>query len=614
MKDSQALNTKLNNLPKGSGVYLMKNRSGKVIYVGKAKSLRNRIRSYFRRGRHIDPKTEALVSKIADFEVLLTDSEIEALLLEANLIKEYKPRYNVDLKDDKKYPYIKITLDEDFPRVLITRRLEKDGSKYFGPYTDVKKMRATVKLLNDIFPIRSCKVFPGENAAENPCLNFQIGRCFAPCVGGISKAEYMLMIDNIIKFLCGKTREVVQSIKRQMKSYSAELKFESAARCRDQIKGIEKVIQKQKMVNTDRVDRDYIGSAEVGNDGCFSVLQVRDGILLGRQHYYYRLGNEPSGEFIKNFILNYYRNVAVYPSEILIGGEIADRELIEDWLKENAGHKVEIISPQKGSKVNLLNLAESNAMLLLDELLLQKQSSKKKIPHSIFELQKILNLKSPPRKISAFDISNFGESEAVGSMVFFKDGKPKKGNYRRFKIKSVERQDDFAMMSEVVGRYLRRTVDGIEELPDLILIDGGKGQLGSALQVLRSLKLNIPTISLAKRIDEIFVPERRESIIISHSSTALQLLQRVRDEAHRFAIEYHRKLRGRKSIASELDKISGIGEIRKYRLLIHFGSVKAIKEAPFSEIITCPGIPKNVASAVFNYFHSEGEKITIGKD
>ncbi|MBD3168732.1 MAG: excinuclease ABC subunit UvrC [candidate division Zixibacteria bacterium] len=605
----ELIKDKLTNLPEKPGVYMMKNRAGKVIYIGKAKVLKNRVRSYFQSGRIPDPKTEALVSKIRDFEILITDNEIEALILEANLVKEYRPRYNVDLKDDKRYPYIKITLKENFPKVLITRVLENDGSRYFGPYTDAGKMRSTVDFLHEIFPLRTCSQFPTENSPNKPCLNYQIGKCIGVCVGKASQVDYMLMINNVIKFLSGRNRELVDELHQQMQKYSEDLNFEAAARCRDQIEAMEKVIERQKVVNTDRVDRDYLGCAEVADDGCFSVLQVRDGILLGRQHYYYKTGAGDRGEFLKNFLMNYYRDSAVYPREILVGDEVSEQELVEEWLTESAGHKVSIVLPQKGQKASLLKLAESNASLLLDQLLAQKEKTKSNIPHSVYELQKVLELSRLPKMISAFDISNLGENEAVGSMVFFKNGKPFKGNYRRFKIKNVEGQDDFAMMAEVVGRYFQRVKEKKEQCPDLVLIDGGKGQLSAAVSILKSLHLEIPAVSLAKRIDEVFFPGRRESLIIPKSSPSLRLLQRVRDEAHRFAVTYHRNLRGKRAIASELDKIPGVGAVRRAHLLAKFGSVNSIKKASLTELLTCPGITKNIADSVYRYFH-EQEEIT----
>ncbi|MCP4632715.1 MAG: excinuclease ABC subunit UvrC [candidate division Zixibacteria bacterium] len=605
MKTSDRIREKLKYLPVSSGVYLMKNIKGKVIYVGKAKILKNRVRSYFQSRRRMDPKTIALVSKIADLEVLMTDNEIEALILEANLIKQYRPRYNIDLKDNKRFPYIRITTKEKFPRLLITRQLENDGSKYFGPYTDARRMRSTVDYLHELFPLRTCTQFPSENSDKKPCLNYQIGKCIGTCIGKASEEDYRLMIDNVIKFLSGKKRELADGLKTQMDKYSEELNFETAARCRDQITAIERVVRKQKVAHHDRIDRDFIGSAEIADDGCFSVFQVRDGVMLGRHHFYYRVGSETKQEFIKNFIFNYYKNSAVYPREIMINDKVEDDVLLEKWLTEKAGHKVKIVRPQKGDKAGLVNLAQSNASMLLDELLTHKEKSKSRLPHSVYELQKILGLNEPPRLISGFDISNLGESEAVGSMVFFKDGRPRKGNYRHFKIKTVEGQDDFAMMSEVVSRYFKRVKDKKEDKPDLVLIDGGKGQLSATVSVLKSLELKIPAISLAKRIDEVFIPKQKDSIIIPKSSSSLRLLQRLRDEAHRFAVEYHRKLRGKRIIASELDIIPGIGEVRKLHLLAKFGSVNTLKSSPLSEILTCPGISKNIAIVVYNYFHPQ---------
>jgi excinuclease ABC subunit C len=606
------IKTKLENLPTKPGVYLMKDKSGRIIYVGKAKSLRNRVRAYFQDAPPYHPKISALISKISDFDVLATDSEMEALILESNLIKEYKPRYNVNLKDDKRYPYLKVT-SEPFPRVLVVRRVKRDKAKYFGPYTNVKAMRQTLRILRRIFPVRSCNVVLPSSRKIKLCLDFYIKRCLGPCEEKISEREYREIIDNVCLFLSGRNEALLSHLKERMEHYAKTENFEMAAQIRDQIKALDSVMERQKVMDVEKVDKDIIalardkseGSAFGGKDVFVVALQIREGILIGRQNFHLAAFKESEDkEILSTFLRQYYMHSAVVPPEIILPTQIEDQEMIQGWLASKKEGRVRFLIPQRGEKVKLLEMATYNAQLSLDELMLQRSEAKKKVPQVIKSLEKDLYLSVPPRKIAAFDISNLGPSDAVGSLVFFEDGHPKKSQYRRFKIKTVEGQDDFAMMGEVVKRHFARLTEEKKEFPDLVLVDGGKGQLSSTVETLNTLGIkNQNVIALAKRLDEVFLPGKSDSLMIPKSSASLKLLQRIRNEAHRFAVEYHRKLRKKRTITSELDQIPGIGPARRKILLSHFGSVEKIKQADLEALQKTKGIDKKVAENIYKYFH-----------
>jgi excinuclease ABC subunit C len=598
------IKTKLENLPTKPGVYLMKDKLSRIIYVGKAKSLRNRVRAYFQDTPPYHPKISALISKISDFDVLATDSEMEALILESNLIKEYKPRYNVNLKDDKRYPYLKVTF-ETFPRVLVVRRVKKDKAKYFGPYTNVKAMRQTLRVLRRIFPVRSCNVALPSQRRVKLCLDFYIKRCLGPCEGKISEKEYREIIDNVSLFLSGRNEALLSHLKERMQHYVKRENFEMAAQIRDQIRALDSVTEKQKVADVEKVDKDIIAFARDKKDILVVALQIREGILIGRQNFHLTAFKETEDrEILSTFLRQYYMHSVVIPPEIILPIKIDDQEMIQNWLTSKREGKVRFLIPQRGEKVKLLEMATYNAQLSLDELLLQRSEAKRKIPQVIKSLEKDLYLSVSPRKIAAFDISNLGPSDAVGSLVFFEDGRAKKSQYRRFKIKTVEGQDDFAMMGEVVKRYFTRLTGEKKEFPHLVLVDGGKGQLSATLETLNALGIkNQNVIALAKRLDEVFLPGKSESLMIPKGSASLKLLQRIRNEAHRFAIEYHRKLRKKRTIRSELDQIPGIGPARRKILLKHFGSVERIKQAGLEELLEIEGISKRVAENIFSYFH-----------
>jgi len=598
------LKTKLKNLPARPGVYLMKDASGRIIYVGKAKSLKSRVRAYFHNTSPHHPKISALISKISDFDVLATDSEMEALILEANLIKQHKPRYNVNLKDDKRYPYLKVT-DEPFPRVLVVRRVKKDRAKYFGPYTNVKAMRNTLKMLRKVFPVRSCNYALPSSRKIKLCLDYHIKRCLGPCEGEVSPEEYHEITKDVLLFLSGKNSLLREQLKERMRGYSAREEFERAAQARDQLNALESVTENQKVVDVEQPDRDIIAFARDGKDISVVALQIREGVLMGRQSFHLiGLKESADSEVLSNFLRQYYMHSAAIPPEIILPVAIDDQQMIENWLRSRREGRVRIIVPQRGEKVRLLEMAGYNARLSLDELLLQRSEAASKVPPAVEALKKDLYLSVPPRKIAAFDISNLGPTDAVGSLVFFKDGRPKKSQYRRFRIRSVKGQDDFAMMAEVVRRHFVRLTQEKEEFPNLVLIDGGKGQLSATLQTLSSLgaeKQNV--VALAKRLDEVFLPERSDPLMIPKGSASLKLLQRIRDEAHRFAVEYHRKLRKKRTIRSELDRIPGVGPARRESLLKRFRSVAKIKEADLEKLSKLQLINRRVAENIYEHFH-----------
>ncbi len=606
--------TKLKNLPTASGVYLFKNKPGKVIYIGKAKNLRNRVKSYFHAGRQNEPKLQALVAKIADFEWIVTDSEVEALILEANLVKEYKPRYNVNLKDDKSFPYIRVT-NEEFPRIFPTRKVVQDGSRYFGPYTDVHAMRSLLKAVRKIFPVRSCNFKLNREIITQKkvklCLDYHIHRCPGACEGLISEDEYGKIIKQTVAFIEGKDKAVLAQLSAEMQSAAGNERFEKAARLRDQIHAIEIFRAKQKIVSVDDVDRDVVGIACEEENACGLVFKVRDGKIVGRYHFYLtRNLQQNEQQVLESFLQQYYVKVDFIPAEVFIQYRLEQQSNFENWLSQKRNSRARIVTPQKGEKAKLVKMAVHNAGLLLQELKLQKMKQKEEKPAGpVAALQQALHLTRPPRRIEAFDISNISGSDPVASMVSFWDARPSKNNYRRFKIKTVQGIDDFAMMKEVVTRRYRRLLDEKADLPDLILIDGGKGQLSSAVAALREMGLqDQPVIALAKRLDEVYIPDFPDPQNIPRYSSGLKLLQQIRDESHRFAVAYHRTLRRKRQVLSELDKIPGIGESRRKLLLQSFGSIREIRKATLAELKSVKGIPAPAAESIYRFFSSERNK------
>ncbi|MCX6158884.1 MAG: excinuclease ABC subunit UvrC [Ignavibacteriae bacterium] len=599
-KIKNTLDTKLKNLPDKPGVYQFKDVTGKIIYVGKAKSLKNRVRQYFH-ARPQSGKTGMMISKINDFDIISTDTEVEALILEFNLIKELKPRYNVNLKDDKTFPYIVITADP-FPRVFPTRRKRSDGGRYFGPYTDVKTMRYALKSIRDIFMIRSCSLnLTEENIATGKfkvCLDYHIHKCEGPCVGLVLQTAYNTMINQVAKLLNGKTATLENELRIQMEELSNNMHFEQAARLRDKIDALQVYNSKQKMAGEEIIDRDVFAVEQEDNDACGMVLKIRDGRVIGKSHYYFTNALEkPQEEILENLVTNYYLKAEFIPEEIFFQTDTENIPAIRTWLTEKRKAKVEILVPKIGEKVKLVRMVSANARLMLEELKLAKMKREFVAP-SLDSLKRDLKLNRIPRRIECFDISHIQGTDTVASMVVFRDAKPKKSDYRKYKIQSVTNEtgmpDDFLSMREVIHRRYRRLTEEGADMPDLIVIDGGKGQLSSAVKVLNDMGVKIANpnglpeeglkdapniIGLAKRLEEVFMPNDSDPQIIPKTSSGLTLLQRVRDEAHRFAVEFHRSLREKRTITSELNEIKGIGERTTKKLLTRYGSFQGVKES-----------------------------------
>ena len=599
------LENKLKNLPAEPGVYLYKNDKGKIIYIGKAKNLRNRVRSYFHSS--VDsPKTQIMVSKVADLEMIITNSEMEALILENNLIKQHKPRYNVNLKDDKSFPYIRIT-NEPYPQIFSTRTVVKDGSRYFGPYTDVKSMKNSLRMINKLFKIRSCKYWIDDEVIKQKkikvCLDYHIKKCDGPCEGLISEKDYNAMVNQVVKLLRGKTDELMNELKSEMDAASVNFEFEKAADIRDKIHQLEVYSSRQKVVLTSGDDKDILSASIEGKDVAATILNIRNGRLVGKRQL--NLTSEKSddlGEIYNAVIKFYYNEYVDIPKEIVLEIEPNDKDALIEWLSEKGNRKLNFVIPQRQSEAkSLLKMCKQNAILQLKEIQLQRMKKEGNVPYVLSALQRDLRLKNLPRKIECFDISNLQGTDTVASMVVFVDGKPKKSLYRKFIIKDVEGPDDFASMREVIKRRYSKLLEENEQFPDLIIIDGGKGQLSSAVEILNDLGVKDQSIiGLAKRLEEVFFPGISESQSIPKTSSSLKLIQHVRDEAHRFAITFHRSRRDKRTLQTELTEIPGIGPKFAEKLLIHFDSIDAIKQAATAELANVVG--KSKAEAVKNFY------------
>jgi excinuclease ABC subunit C len=598
------LKEQLKILPARPGVYLFKDNLGKVIYVGKASSLRNRVKAYFSSSAKLSFKLERLVDKISDLEAIVTASEYEALILENNLIKKYHPVYNVRLKDDKTFPYLKIDLKNDWPTVRITRRFHKDGGRYFGPYVSAYSLRQTLKLIRKIFPFRSCnRTITGKDA--KPCLEYHIKSCLGPCIGAISHEDYNDIIKQVVLFLEGKQELLIQDLKHKMEEASQQLQYERAALLRDQIQAIEDVVENQRIAVTVRDDEDAIALAQTKDLAYMEIFFIRNNKLIGRDYVLLDgVRDKEPGQIMTSFVKQYYSSTSSIPPLILLQFPIDEPDVIAGWLANQRGASVKLRVPQRGIKKQLINIVEENAR----QGLALYQAKQSKIIESALVLEELkdrLGLPRMPLRIEGYDISNIRGSLAVGSMAVFDKGLSRRAHYRRFRIKSVSGIDDYAMIQEVLSRRFRRSMttdDKWSAMPDLILIDGGKGHLNAALEILKELGLDsISSASLAKEKEEVFIPGRSESLDIPRTSAALHLLQRVRDEAHRFALGYHQKLRHKYSIASALDSIPGIGPKRKKALLKKFGSVRNIKEASVDELSRVPGITSKLAEKVKEY-------------
>lgn len=595
---SDSIKNALAVLPDKPGVYLMHDATGKVIYVGKAVVLKNRVRSYFRNLASHTPKVKAMVAKIAEIETIVTSSEVEALILECNLIKKYRPRYNISLKDDKTYPYLKVTVQEEYPRLFATRRLLRDGARYYGPYADAGAMHATVKLLRSMFPLRTCRTMN----PDRPCLNYHIKRCLAPCAGHVSKAEYRNMIKAVCMVLDGRTAELERDLKQRMQEAADNYAFEEAARARDQLQAVQRLGESQKAVTSSNGDMDVLGLGQDVTGLCVQIFFVRKGKLIGRDNFFLADGGDAPEEVVAAFVKQYYNDATYIPHELVLPHlpQEEERQLIETWLTQRAGRRVELLLPQRGVKKELLALANDNAVKLLAERLRKGSLSLKNDEQAAEELQQALGLKQPLERMDCFDISHTQGSETVASMVVFRNGSISKKDYRKYKIVSAEgKPDDFKSMQEVVYRRYK----DYEDLPSLVVIDGGKGQLSSALEIIRGLGLtDLPVVGLAKREEEIFKPHTSESILLDRDSAALHLIQRIRDEAHRFAITFHRKLRGKRNLVSVLDHVEGIGPKRRQELWKAFKTLDAMRVASVEELAAVEGMNKAVAQTLYDFF------------
>ena len=581
-----AVAKKLPHLPEGPGVYLWKGRDGTTLYVGKAKRLRSRVRSYFANDQLESVKTRHLVGLIADLETIVVPSEAHALILEANLIKEYHPRFNIALRDDKSYPYIKVTVQEPFPRVYVTRRLEDDGASYFGPYTDVGAMRRALNVVKRIFTVRSCNYDMPAQMPERPCLDYYIKRCKAPCILAQSQHDYRSMIDEVVLFLSGRPDEVVRRVKERMDLASEQLDFERAAELRDVLHHLERMEEPTVVLEVEGGDRDVLGYARDGDDACVTLLRIRSGKLLSREHRFLtNIEGEDDSEVMTMFLAGSYVGMQEKARQLLLPFDFQDRELIEQTLPET---RIQI--PQRGPRRELIALAEQNARHLLEELKLASLEAEERAGDPVYELGRELGLQRLPRSLVCFDISTTQGTDTVGSCVWFENGRPKRSEYRKFKVKTVEGADDFAAMNEVVRRYFERRVRDVKPLPDLVVIDGGKGQLSAAHAALTEAAISDrPLISLAKREEEIFVWGREDPLRLSRRSPGLRLLQQARDEAHRFAVTYNRKRRSMRTVTSELLKVPGIGPVKRRQLLKEFGSVQGVRDAGEEAIARLPG-------------------------
>ena len=611
----------LKKLPAKPGVYIMHDQDDAIIYVGKAISLRNRVRSYFRESTNKSPKIEKMVTKIARFEYIVTDSELEALVLENNLIKEHNPRYNTMLKDDKTYPYIKVTMGEDFPRVLFSRQMKKDKSRYFGPFTSAFAVKETIELINRLYKLRTCsRVLPRDIGLERPCLNYHIGQCMAPCQEYVTKEEYRAQVEQALDFLNGNFDPILNSLRQKMEEASERLDFEEAIRYRDLYNSVKQVAQKQKITDSDGEDKDIIALARDENDAVVQVFFVRGGKLIGREHFIMtRTQDCTQAQVLLDFVKQFYAGTPFIPRELMLQHEIEDIPVLEQWLSARKGSRVYIRVPKKGTKEKLVELAATNAKLVLSK---DRERIKREEGRTIGAVKEICALLSIPEanRMEAFDISNISGFENVGSMVVYEKGKPKRSDYRKFRIKTVSGPDDYACMKEVLTRRFRHGMEETKELedkqlekefgsftrfPDLLLMDGGKGQVNVALQVLSELGLSIPVCGMVKddnhRTRGLYYQNRE--IEIDTRSEGFKLITRIQDEAHRFAIEYHRSLRSKEQVRSVLDGIPGVGPARRKALMRDFRSIDEIRQADVERLSQVPEIPEHIAEEIYSFFH-----------
>jgi excinuclease ABC subunit C len=596
---------KLDTLPTRPGVYFFKDAEGEILYIGKAKSLRARVRSHFAVDDATSLKNREMLRRVADIDSIVVGSEAEALLLEANLIKEHRPRFNIQLRDDKRYPYIKVTLQESFPRVYVTRRLDNDGARYFGPYTEVGAMRQALEVVKRLYTVRSCRYDLPDEAPARPCLDYHIGRCLAPCVGLQTGEAYRTMVEEILEVLGGRTKHVRQRVAHDMQRAAQDMDFERAATLRDVLTGLDSLERRQRAMDVRGGDTDVIGFARDGDQACAVLLRVRDGKLLGREvDFFENLMEASDADVTSTAVTRFYfgrgeHGTADLPQAVLLPMEFDDRETVAALLREAAGRRLATLVPSRGDKVRLIELANQNARHLLEERSVLGQAVESRADDVLYDLQEALELKVVPRLIACFDISHMQGAEVVGSAVVFRNGEPEKGEYRRFRVRGDWGNDDFRSMREVVTRYIHRRLNEQKPLPELILIDGGRGQLSSALSAaVAAGAADVAVASLAKREEEIYLVGRAQPVRLPRTSAALRLLQRLRNEAHRFAHSYNRKLRGQRTLVSELSSIAGIGPVRQRALLEHFGSVRALRSATADQIVAVPGFSARLAAQI----------------
>lgn len=602
---------KIRTLPPKPGVYIMLNEAKNIIYVGKAKNLKNRVTQYFQSGTSHTPKVSSMVSNVADFEYIITDTEFEALVLECNLIKKHRPKYNVLLKDDKNYPYIKVTVNEDYPRILLARKIENDGARYFGPFLNSSIVKETIDLAKKIFAIRSCKkVLPRDIGKTRPCLNFFINQCSAPCSGNISLKDYKNIFTDIISFLEGNHKEIIVRLTTQMNEASQRLEFERAAKLRDKITAISKLSEKQKIVSTTQGNQDVVAIVQENKTVCIQVFFIRSGKIIGRENYI--VNNEQQsdkGQIITDFVKQYYGMATYIPKTILLQAEIEDSDLIEKWLSEKSGASIKIVVPQRGEKLGIVKMVEKNALEEIKLHIMKNDIAKRKLNDLMFELKDLLGLKSSPMRIEAYDISNISGTDSVGVCVVFENGVPKKSDYKKFNIRSVEGSNDYESMKEVIYRRISNGLEGekgFTPLPDLILLDGGKGHVSSVSDIMEFFKLDIPFFGMVKddKHKTRGLITGTEELDIKRQSTVFTFLTKIQDEVHRFAIDSHRRKHKKTIIASELENIDGVGEKKRAILLKHFKTIKAIKAAGLDELSSVKGIDRKTAERIMVYFNS----------
>ncbi len=596
-----SLAEKLARVPDRPGVYLYRDAKAQVLYVGKAASLRSRVRSYFQESRPRDPKTDALVRQIRDLEYIVTDNELEALMLEANLVRKHRPRYNIILRDDKHYPFLKLTTNEAFPRLLVARRVQNDGAAYFGPFYPATAMRETLRLTRQLFPLRTCSIAI-DGTLERPCIQYAIHRCNAPCTGWETREEYMKSVRDVVRFLEGRDEDLALRLTKEMEDAAADCKFERAAVLRDQIQSLNKVRERQKIISTDEVDQDVIGVVRQGTDACVELFFVRKGRLVGQEPFFFdKVAGWSDGEILSAFVRQFYRASVSPAPEILVSEELPEAELTSHWLGELAGRRVQLHAPQRGSKREFVAMAEENAAIALQNHLLARDDRQQLV---LEDLRRALNLPGLPNRIEGYDISNLQGAEQVGSLVVWENGSLKKDDYKRFRVRTVSGADDFASLTEVLTRRFAKALEQGGPLPDLVLIDGGRGQLNVGLKVLQDLGLDwIPVVALAKQHEEVYAGDSLQPLVLDPTSPALHTLQKIRDEAHRFAITYHKKLRSKRTLQSVLDTIPGIGPTIRTSLLKTLGSARRVRESSVAELAAVPKVTPKLAQRIFDHFH-----------